>query len=101
MISGLVHLLLFMETKDASIYSKNSIGFKRAIPFHGLISFTLFSSLCILALEPVRRRFYELFRVTHMLYIPAIAFLIFHVDGAGWGFIPGALLYGILSAYYH
>jgi hypothetical protein len=54
--------------------------------------------LCILALEPIRRRFYELFRLAHMLYIPAIVFLIFHVDGAGWGFIPGALLYGIVNS---
>ena len=100
MASGLGHVLLAWKIKTDIFYSTEAVGSKPVIPLYGLIAYILFSSMTLLALEPVRRLSYELFNVFHLLYIPAIAFLILHVNGAIVGFIPGLVLHGTVVVVY-
>lgn len=49
-------------------------------PLHGLAAMLTFTGTSLLALEPIRRRFFELFRLSHCAYIMAYAFAILHSD---------------------
>jgi len=91
MISGLVHVILNDKINRHIFYSYEEYGSSEAIPIYGLISYFLFSAMTLLAFEPIRRASYELFMLFHYLYIPAIGFLILHVEDAYVGFIPGLI----------
>jgi len=93
MIGGLVHLSLNKKLNNSIFYSITPVGANNAIPYYGYCAYIIFSTMTILAVDPIRRACYEIFMVSHFLYIPAIAFLIAHVDGAYYGFIPGLLLH--------
>ena len=47
----------------------------------GLLSFSCFALVVLLSLPPVRRHAWELFRVAHMLVVPALIFSFFHHGG--------------------
>lgn len=75
---ALTHLLLNRKLQASIMYSFDSVGTKEIVPVYGFISFILICSMGLMAVEPIRRAQYEIFKIFHYLYIPAIIFAILH-----------------------
>eukprot|EP00667_Euglena_gracilis_P006946 EG_transcript_7003 len=59
----------------------------------GTVSFALMAFITLTSLEPIRRRFFELFYYTHFLGLPAIAFACMHCYAQCYAIIPSLVLY--------
>eukprot|EP00668_Euglena_longa_P016432 GGOE01020689.1.p1 GENE.GGOE01020689.1~~GGOE01020689.1.p1 ORF type:complete len:702 (-),score=191.29 GGOE01020689.1:771-2654(-) len=60
---------------------------------YGLVSFCIMVGFIPLTLEPIRRRYYELFYYTHFLAFPAVAFAMMHSYAVCYAMIPSLVLY--------
>eukprot|EP00667_Euglena_gracilis_P012797 EG_transcript_13160 len=64
----------------------------------GTVAFALEAFITLTSLEPVRRRYFELFYYTHFLGLPAIAFAMMHCYAQCYAIIPSLALYAIDKA---
>eukprot|EP00667_Euglena_gracilis_P019213 EG_transcript_20551 len=64
----------------------------------GTVAFALEAFITLTSLEPIRRRYFELFYYTHFLGLPAIAFACMHCYAQCYAIIPSLALYLIDKA---
>jgi predicted ferric reductase len=69
------HFVCYLAAAGACILN-NSVG--NNPPLYGVAAVALFTAASLCALEPVRRKFFELFRVAHLAYVIAFVLVILH-----------------------
>ena len=85
-----IHFLLFLIPVGACVLD-NEIG--ENPPLYGLAATVIFTFTALLALEPIRRKFFELFRVSHLLFVVAFIFTILHTKNTVWYMMIPTVLY--------
>eukprot|EP00667_Euglena_gracilis_P002570 EG_transcript_2572 len=65
---------------------------------YGLVAFCLMVGLVVFAIEPVRRRHYELFRYTHWLAFLVVVFAMMHSYAVCYAMVPSLALYFVDKA---
>lgn len=75
----LVHGVLATVLHGADVLSMNPVGEGHGhVPLPGLAAAGILVVMATLALEPVRRRAFELFYYSHLLFVPALALVALH-----------------------
>lgn len=79
LIAATAHLVLSYET--CGLLSTDSCRNQNVVPAYGFLAFVAFASMALLAIEPVRRRLYEVFFFYHKFAaIVGLAFAILHSE---------------------
>lgn len=97
-VATVVHLIASLND---GINSTSQAVIGRATPVFGTLAFVCFATAFVFAVDMVRRFLpHEAFKVTHMLNIIGVVFVLLHLPGwspALFGFLPGIILHGKYS----
>ncbi|OQR89421.1 transmembrane protein [Achlya hypogyna] len=89
-----VHLVI--NATAGGVSSRQPYGTQQVVPLYGFVSFVAFASMGLLALEPVRRRWYELFYYYHRIAaVVGIVFAMLHSRTVVYAMIFPVAIYGL------
>ncbi|KAG9402326.1 hypothetical protein AC1031_006949 [Aphanomyces cochlioides] len=76
-IAAIVHLIV--NAKNVDVTSSTKYGSQQVVPLHGFIAFVAFASMSLAAIDPIRRKFFEVFYYYHRVAsIVGLVFVLLH-----------------------
>jgi ferric-chelate reductase len=91
-----LHLVLLLEQGLVSITSTAAYGTQQVLPLYGFLACLVFFSMGLLAIDPIRRRCYELFYFYHRIAsILGLVFVMLHSSTIQTAMIFPLAVYGL------
>ncbi|KAH9123168.1 hypothetical protein LEN26_004526 [Aphanomyces euteiches] len=93
-IAAIVHLVF--SAKSADVTSSKKYGSQQVVPLYGFIAFIAFASMSVAAVDPIRRKFYEVFYYYHRVAsIVGVVFVLLHSKAVQYAMIFPLAIYGL------
>ncbi|OQR91852.1 transmembrane protein [Thraustotheca clavata] len=97
-VFAIIHLIVNAVKINVTI--KEAYGTQEVIPLYGFLAFLAFASMGLIAIDPIRRRFYEVFYYYHrVMAVVGIVFAMLHSKTVVYGMIFPLVIYGLSAIY--
>ncbi|KAH9108651.1 hypothetical protein AeMF1_016195 [Aphanomyces euteiches] len=93
-IAAIVHLVV--NAKNVDVTSSTKYGSQQVVPLYGFIAFVAFVSMSLAAIDPIRRKFFEVFYYYHRVAsIVGLVFVFLHSVCIQYAMIFPVAIYGL------
>ncbi|RHY98869.1 hypothetical protein DYB35_011151 [Aphanomyces astaci] len=93
-VAGTVHLVL--TALSVNVTSTNLYGSQQVVPLYGFVAFVSFASMALLAIDYIRRTYYEVFYYYHRVAsVVGLVFALLHSKAVQYAMIFPLVVYGV------